>query len=86
MANAEELVVFCPGENGVTGSAVTRYLHTLFSGGMEAEHLSKAALPSVHLLALLGTGFLQYQHLFQVEFVNVSERGLLVDVCSYSRQ
>lgn len=45
----------------------------LFSGRMEAEHLSKAKVPSVHLLASPGLGFFQHQHLFLVEFINVSE-------------
>lgn len=39
-----------------------------FFGRMEAEHLSKAKVPPVHLLAHLHVGFLEYQHLFQVEF------------------
>lgn len=39
-----------------------------FFGRMEAEHLPKAKVPSVHHLAHLGVSFLQHQHLFQVEF------------------
>lgn len=35
---------------------------------IEAEHLPKAEVPSVHLFTHMHIGFMQYQHLFQVEF------------------
>lgn len=40
----------------------------LFFVEMEAEHLPKAEVPSVYLFTHLHIGFLEYQHLFQVEF------------------
>lgn len=86
MASAKELVVFCHGENQVSQAVQFHSIYTHSSGVAWRLNLSRAALPSMCLLAHLGTGFLQYQHLFQVEFVNVSERDLLVDACSYSCQ